>query len=192
MATLMADLAAENFNRAALLPELARHYGDREAIVEGSGPRRRSISFRGFAQRTAALAAGFEQLGLKAGDRVLVFVPMSIELYLVLMACLHAGLCVAFVDAWADKKRLDQAVALVKPRAFIGSLAAQALRLFSPAIRRIEIKLAVGGRFFPLERLERPELARPPLLRNEEDEALVTLTTGSTGRPKAEIGRAHV
>ncbi len=175
-------------NRAALLPGLADAWGDRAAIVETRGGRRTVITFREFAARTARLGAGLQRLGIGRGDRVLVFVPMSIDLYLVIMACLHIGAVAVFVDAWADRRRLDRAVALAAPRAFIGSLGAQLLRLVSPAIRGIPLHLAAGF-LRPLRRLEAGDV-RPPVPAGPDDPALITLTTGSTGRPRAAV-RSH-
>jgi len=89
---------------------------------------------------------------------VLLFVPMSIELYVVLLAVHHLGACAVFVDAWAGRSRLDQAVRAARPRAFIGSPRAHLLRVASPALRAIPRAIVVGGPW-PLARIAEPGAA---------------------------------
>lgn len=161
----------------------ARKHPGRPAIIEGRGPERRSLSFGELAERVPRLANGLEALGLKTGDRVLVFVPMSLELYELLMACFHLGLSAVFLDAWSSPARLDAALRLADPKAMFGSPKAQWLRLKSRAVRRIPLHLVVSRDWFPIARL-RTAHGRQPVECPPGQEALVTFTTGSTGLPK--------
>ena len=176
-----------NANIAARLAERAQRHPDRLAIAEARG---RPATFGELAERVAALAAGLEGRGVRAGDRVLLFVPMSLDLYVALLAVLHLGAVAVFVDAWAGRRRLDDAVKAARPRAFLGTLPAQLLRLVSPALRAVPLGLVVDARWAPLERWMRFEEQRPPAVVGAETAALVTFTTGSTGRPKA-AARSH-
>src|SRR6266571_3983769 len=133
-----------NPNIAARLAERAALHPDRLAIVEYRRQRAERVTFGELAERTAALAAGLRERGVAPGDRVLLFVPMSIDLYTALLACFHLGAAAVFVDAWADRQRLDAAVALVRPKAFIGTPKAHLLRLLSRAVRRIPIQIVAG------------------------------------------------
>jgi hypothetical protein len=56
-------------------------------------------------------------------------------------------------------------------------------------VRRIPIQLVAGG-WWSLDRLERPNRLEPAALVTPETPALVTFTTGTTGRPKA-AARSH-
>src|SRR5262245_1755010 len=100
-------LGAVNANIAARLAERAERHPDRLAIAEARGGSKRRATFGELAERVAALAAGLEDRGVSAGDRVLLFVPMSIDLYVALLAVLHLGAVAVFVDAWAGRRRLD-------------------------------------------------------------------------------------
>jgi len=180
---------ALNPNIAARLAVRAARHPGRTAIVDLRGGRRRVLAFGTLAERVAALAAGLEARGVRAGDPVLLFVPMSAELYVALLAVLHAGAHAVFVDAWGGRARLDAAVAAARPRAFIAVPRAHALRLVSPALRAIPHHVMAGAPF-PLRRLERPAAAREAAAVTADDLALVTFTTGSTGRPKA-AARTH-
>jgi olefin beta-lactone synthetase len=186
-------MGALNPNVAARLGERAALYPERTALVEGSGPRARRLSFGELDRRVRALAAGLGGRGIGPGDAVLLFVPMSADLYVALLACLHRGATAVFVDAWADRRRLEAAVHAARPTAFIGAPRAHLLRLTSAAVRAIPVQLAAGRWVLPIHRLERagwseggadaePVSAAAP--------ALVTFTTGSTGAPKA-AARSH-
>ncbi len=178
-----------NPNIAARLARQAAAHPDRLAIVDHGSGKRRAATYRQLADRVAATAAGLATRGVTRGDRVLLFVPMSLDLYVALLAVLHLGAEAVFVDAWAGRDRVDGAIAAAKPRAWIGSLRAQWLRVGSRAVRRIPIAVIVGGPW-PLRRLERPEQAVATADVLPETTALVTFTTGSTGQPKA-APRSH-
>jgi acyl-CoA synthetase (AMP-forming)/AMP-acid ligase II len=178
-----------NPNLAAALAERAARHPERIAIVEdrSGGPVR--LSYGALGRRVAALAAGLRARGLTAGDRVLLFVPMSADLYLALLAVLHAGATAVFVDAWADRRRLDAAVAAAAPAMFLATPRAHLLRLASAAVRRIPRHLIAGG-WWPLARLEQGGTGDPPAIVTDDTPALITFTTGTTGRPKA-AARTH-
>lgn len=180
---------AVSFNVAARLAERAAMHPERTAVVEHVGGRARRITFGAMAERVAALSAGLRAEGVGAGDRILLFVPMSIDLYVALLGVLHAGATAVFVDAWADRRRLDAAVAAASPKGFVGPPKAHLLRLSSPAVRRIPVKWVAGRRWLRLERHERPPEGAAAMVPGEQP-ALVTFTTGSTGAPKA-AARSH-
>jgi acyl-CoA synthetase (AMP-forming)/AMP-acid ligase II len=176
-------------NIAARLAERAGRHPARTAIVEGAGPSARRLTFGALDGRVRALSAGLAARGIGPGDAVLLFIPMSADLYVALLACLHRGTAV-FVDAWADRRRLDAAVRIARPRAFIGTPKAHLLRLLSPAVRAIPIHLAADRRLLPLRRHESAAPAGEAVRVDDDAPALVTFTTGSTGAPKA-AARSH-
>ena len=167
----------------------ARRHPRRAAIIQGLGRSRRALSFGELAGRVPRLAQGLLELGLKKGDRVLIFVPMSLELYECVLACFHAGLSAVFVDAWAGRARLDAAVRLAAPRALLAIPKAGILRLLSPSMRAIPLQRLVSPQLFPVSRLFATSAAELEAV-GAGDEALVTFTTGSTGAPKG-AARSH-
>lgn len=180
-------------NAAHLLSERAASDGNRPAIIDGSGGRERTVTF-GELERAAALAAShLRAAGVKHGDAVLVLVPMSIDLYIALNAIFRLGAVAMFLDPSAGRKHIESCCAMHSPRAFIGSPKAHLLRFFSPALRRIPIRITTG----------RPTLGAQPLLGHAanvepcevescaaEAPALLRFTSGSTGQPKAAV-RTH-
>jgi acyl-coenzyme A synthetase/AMP-(fatty) acid ligase len=180
-------------NVVTLLSDQAATQGEAPAIVQGVGSRSRSISFKGLEQAVAQRAAMLREAGLAPGERVVLLGSMSIELYVALLAVFHAGLVAVVPDGSSGLGRLNACVKLVEPEAVISSGKAQLLRWLCPAIGRIE-------RRFPLAAFNPPGSAsahaQPPAgtpvphARDDEAEALVSFTSGSTARPKAVV-RSH-
>src|SRR5262249_51788050 len=139
---LRALLEAARMNIASILEEQARLSGDRLAIVEA----RHRITFSELDRAAASVAGDLARAGVGAGMRGLVFVPMAIALYTTMIALFRMKATVVFVDPSAGRARLNRSVARVRPEAFVAIPRAHWLRLTSPAIRAIPIKIAIGGR----------------------------------------------
>ncbi len=167
-------------NLAAHLATIAARHPRRAAIVT---PHAR-LDFATLADRVARAGGALTRDGVKAGDRALVFVPMSDRLYVAMLGAMHAGATAVFLDAWASRERLDAAIGVADPVAFIGSARAHLLRFVSAGIRGIPLKYFSGG---PGLRAGLAAAATDVL---GSSAALVTLTTGSTGPPKA-AARSH-
>ncbi len=174
-------------NLAARLAERAGAHPDRLALVAGCGGARRAIRYAELEARVAHVAGLLRERGVRPGARVLMFVPMSIELYVALLAVMRLGAVAVFVDAWADRRRVDAAIAAARPLVFLGTPRAHLLRLVSPALRAIPSFVWVRREFGAGSGRE-PRTGIAPVA--PSDPALVTFTTGSTGRPKA-AARSH-
>lgn len=176
------------------LLENAGEYPDHIALIEprvsrGGKRRYRQITYRQLLADVIKTADNFRSRGLHAGDRVIVFVPMSYAVYVTVIALLYIGAVALFIDAWADRARFRSACRLAAPRGFIGSWKAQFLQVV-PEIRRLPVKMvssravSISAPAFPLDPVPAPASV------NRDDEALITLTTGSTGKPKG-VKRTH-
>lgn len=166
--------ASDSPDKAALIISKPRFLRDPVETV---------ITYRTIAADTIRTAERLKAKGFRKGDRILVFIPMSYSLYVTILAILYLGAEAVFIDAWADRKRLTDCCKVVKPKGFIGSAMAQMLR-FTPEIRRIPIKL-VDRQVLSPHHGETPGavLAYPEIVK-DEDTAVITLTTGTTGLPK--------
>ena len=96
---------------------------DRPAIIAPDG---RAVSFTDLRQRVGTVAGGLVDLGLRPGDRVVLLVPMSIELYIALLALFHVGATAVLIDPSAPASTILTRHA---PVAMIGSPKAHLLRL---------------------------------------------------------------
>jgi acyl-CoA synthetase (AMP-forming)/AMP-acid ligase II len=175
-------------NLVDLLLDQARARPQQAAVIEARG----TMTFAQLDQRSARAAAMLRRAGLAPGEAVLVFLPMGAELYVLLAALWRAGLVALVVDPSAGPEHLARSVARLPPRGFVGTGAAQLLRLRVPALRRIPLAWSTGvpwccRRWSRLEREDPDQRVEP---RADADAALVTFTSGSTGEPKGAV-RSH-
>ena len=177
-------------NLVSLLVERAGMHPDRPALVDRFRGEDRVVSYGELSRRAAAGAEDLQQMGLKRGQSVLVFQPVSIELFEFLLAAFHAGLQVMLADPSAGRPYLSLCCQRLVPAAFFGSWKAQCLRLMVEEMRDIGISICSEG-WFPGAKSWRTDSAGAPMVETDDDEAaLVTFTSGSTGRPKAAV-RSH-
>jgi acyl-coenzyme A synthetase/AMP-(fatty) acid ligase len=193
------DLPVADANVARLMVELVDRLADKPAFVrlDDAGRTDQVITFARLHQLVGAVAGGLRERGIGRGSRVVVFVPMSIELYVTLLAVLRLGAVATFIEPWGGRKMIEQAAQLVDADAFIGIPKSFLLRLMSPALRSIDVAVTTGTRRIPGTERFSELLATPATqhvldaARMQADEpALVTFTTGSTGTPKG-TNRTH-
>ena len=180
-------------NISELLKRSATINSEAAAIVETRHGRSRVTTFAELELGAGRAAALLRRQGLKPGDTVLVFHPMSAELYIALAAIFRLGLVAMFLDPSAGKEHIDRCCAIGRPQGLIASSKAHLLRLLSPALRHIPCKFAIG---FPVPGAVPWTDANglPPDPQSHpcpaETPALLTFTSGSTGQPKAAV-RTH-
>lgn len=180
-------------NIVDILQRQAQERATAPAIIEVARGRDRITTFAGLEAASARGAALLLEHGLKAGDTVLVFQPMSAELYIALLALFRLGMTAMFLDPSAGREHIERCCAIRPPAALISSPKAQLLRLISPALRRIPHHFVFGSFIpgaIPWGRADRlaPHQSIAPC--TDDTPALITFTSGSTGQPKAAV-RSH-
>ncbi len=166
-----------------ILRENAARWPDREAIVATRSGRDFAVTFSDLELRAHRFASKLHEQGLRPGDPVLVFVPMSIELYVALLGIFRLGAVAVFLDPSAGIRHINACCDLLPPRALISVLPLRVIRPFVSGLRRIPRVFA------PPSALAGAAGDLPPMPR-PDDTALITFTSGSTGQPKA-AARTH-
>jgi acyl-CoA synthetase (AMP-forming)/AMP-acid ligase II len=184
-------------NVLSILRDVARTVPDTPALVtRGADGQDRRVTFRILWERIDRVSTGLRRLGLGPGDRAIVMIPMSIELYVALLAILKLGAVAVFVDPWIGWRQIAAFAAFAEPRAYVGVGRSHLLRWLAPRLRKIPLTVTTGRRWGSLPAGQTlAELETTPgngvvAPVAPDDSALVTFTSGSSGEPKG-ADRTH-
>ena len=181
-------------NVVTYLRAAAERSPGREALIlaDGSG-----VTFGGLWDRVCRVSTGLRESGLQPGDRMVVMIPMSVDLYALMLGVVKLGAVAVFVDPWIKLRQIAGFAAFAEPRGFAGVPRSHLLRLFEPVLRKLPVTVTTGRRFlcFP-GRTSLADLLRAPAdddvwqPESAQTPALITFTGGSSGVPKG-ADRTH-
>ena len=186
-----------------------RHDGDRVAVIaEGEEGTVRTLTYRELADQVASFASGLRSLGVKHGDRVAVFLPLTVECAVAVLAigAIGAVLIPIFsgygAEAIAGRLRDAQAKVLICADGFYrrGQIVAMketadAAADGAPSVDAVVIVDRVGrayrkrGRDVPWSDVTHAGAVLDITDTSAEDPFMVIYTSGTTGKPK---GAQHV
>lgn len=157
----------------------AEAYPERIALIQGD----QKISFSQLYEDVLKAVHLFVEKGIGIGDQVLVFVPVSINLYRQVLALFYLGAVPVFIDEWVSLGRLRVCMDCVQCKAIIAPRKLLLLSFFIKKLNTVPVKIEAKEKS-----VTRTEIA--PFNAEENNAALITFTTGTTGIPKAAI-RTH-
>lgn len=171
----------EQFQEACL------SYAERTAFFYLKHREIESVSFERLGRDVGGMEALLREKGVIAGTRILIFVPTSYELVVFMFACLKIGAPVMVVDVRAGGNLLDETLSEYGADYIAVSRKTRFLKLAFGALNRIR-KLLLLDRLFEQLTVKGDEKSAVFEEKAEDDGeemlALLTMTTGSTGKPK--------
>ncbi len=175
-------------NIIELLKQRAQETPDKLALIHKG----EKVTYRELQQRTSSAAAFFTNQGLSSGQKALLLIPLSIELYIIFLGLVRSGITIVLIDPSAGRDHVEQALHSVAVDAFIATPKAHLLR-YIKAVGDIRKKFTTniwlpGSKMirYPIkEGMQNQDIKTTP-----DHPALITFTSGSTGIPKG-ISRSH-
>ena len=142
------------------------------------------------------LSYEFKKCGINFGDRVILFLPMSLPMYAAMFALQKMGAIPTFLDSWARRDQMGASAQVAAPVAMISAHRAFEYLNTVEEIKNIKIKIVAGdvpeGAQYNarLEYLLAQKNYAEEVPVEKEHTALITFTTGSSGTPKG-ADRSH-
>ncbi|CCN72479.1 non-ribosomal peptide synthetase [Vibrio nigripulchritudo] len=165
-----------------LFEEIVASHPDQLAIEDGE----KALTYAQLDRLSGALAAHFDGLGIKSGDRLGVCLPRSIELVATLLAAVKMGVCYVPVEPSTPQKRREELYqqcgieTVVSESTILSKWVRESDKEETVALSPIEQEFTEW--LSHIDTLEAPM----PLCsaNNREDLACLFFTSGSTGVPK--------
>lgn len=166
----------------AMAAEAAAKNPGGEALICGDA----RMTWREVAEKSAQVAAGFKEIGLKPGDRVALLLGNRIEFVLALYGAAHLGLVSVLLSTRLQKPEIAYMLTDCGAKVLIheDDLAG---RVPDPVdlpdlLHRVSINPTAEALAFA--DLIATETSQTPTAVGEEDTAMILYTSGTTGKPK--------
>ena len=168
---------------SGLTQELARRVGERPALTGGEA----RLTWAEVEARSRRLALGLRQAGVRAGDRVAVLLPNSVEWVLLDLAAARLGAIFVGLNTWYREEELASVLAHSGARVLVTADLVFGLDLAAARERLLAGCPDLQTVVTVLDEIEDGEAdgALPDV--DPEAPANILYTSGSTGRPKGVV-----
>jgi long-subunit acyl-CoA synthetase (AMP-forming) len=150
------------------------NYGDRIAATDKNG---NNYSYHQFYNHSGWSRKKLQKKGVIKGTKVLLAIPMSMQLYVTMEALFSLGAVIIFLDPWMNGKQMGKIIRRVEPELFITTPKIRFFAYFSSAARSIK-------KWWSFSAMKADDEKWVPIDVTNQDQALVTFTSGTSGEPK--------
>ena len=165
-------------NIASVFEQAAKATPNKVAFISDH----KHITYQQLLEKVEQCSARYQSKGIQKGTKVLLLIPVSIELYINMLALFRIGAIIVFVDEWSSSKRIKECISIVGIDVLITTWKGRFFSLLKSGLRKIP-KTIVYKDCNGFQKNQSIQV-------DENSSALVTYTTGSTGTPKA-ANRTH-
>ncbi len=168
-------------NIVEILKQSAEKYDAKTAFIQNN----KTISYRELYRRANQLAYYLKSKGIKKDDNILVFIPLSIDLYLAMIAIWTLGAKAIFIDFSRGNNFINASIERIRPELVLCDHITYFMRFFLGNVSKLK---AVNICLLKNKNIAKAELAICPIAK--EDGAILSFTSGTTNQPKIAL-RSH-
>lgn len=175
-------------------PDKVAFYFLPEGALQSGSFNHEFITYGDFNRKVGSFAGGLLRVGIRKGGRIIVFVPISPELYILIAALQRIGAIPVLLDSWSRQEQLAAIIQNSEPRGIIAPAAW--LQTFESYLDgfAINVRISVNGNSLGSNAIKLADLfsarSQEIIPVKQDHTALITYTTGSSGTPKG-ANRTH-